>query len=256
MGERVRRRLKGWPSYLPNFSTTTPQVKIDGSKGFMKPPQGYGCYAGVGDRGILGAPIPGLDLTIMDMRPGGARRVIIPPALAFGARGVGGVTGSKIPPNSVIFVEVELVDLGDEPVMDPDQLAFLRYGRSGSSLCLTHAHTCSLTRTHPPPALPLTHTHPHTHTPTHSPARDNPLPVDRLVVAGPERAVVADAGGLGGGDDSGPGAAPAPVSGSGGPVVGGGGAVSAAGDGGPSANGGQGKQAETSRAELPPVAGS
>jgi hypothetical protein len=56
-------------------------VKIDGSKGFMKPPGGYGCYAGVGDRGIMGAPIVGLDLMLMDMQAGSARRVVIPPSV-------------------------------------------------------------------------------------------------------------------------------------------------------------------------------
>lgn len=43
-----------------------------------------------------------------------------------GDRGAGGFTGSKIPPGSNLFFEVELVELGDEPLLDDEQREFLR----------------------------------------------------------------------------------------------------------------------------------
>lgn len=36
------------------------------------------------------------------------------------------MTGSKIPPNAPIYMELEVLELGDEPVMDPAQEEFLR----------------------------------------------------------------------------------------------------------------------------------
>ena len=55
----------------------------------------------------VGQVIPGWDEGIMLLKKGSSATLIIPPELAYGSAGAGGV----IPPNSTLIFEVELVDI-------------------------------------------------------------------------------------------------------------------------------------------------
>ena len=73
-------------------------TKFDSSKDRNKP---FSFRLGAGQ------VIKGWDEGVEGMKIGGTRKLVIPPQLAYGARGA----GSAIPPNATLLFEVELLDL-------------------------------------------------------------------------------------------------------------------------------------------------
>ena len=77
-----------------------------------------------------GMVIAGWDEGISMMRKGGKARLIIPPQLAYGSRGAGGV----IPPDATLTFEVELVEIRPGPAAAPQAVADGDYATTASGL--------------------------------------------------------------------------------------------------------------------------
>eukprot|EP00775_Hariotina_reticulata_P010263 gene10263-10422_t len=85
---------------------------------FMTSRQGIGVTGGnplgfdVGQpAGAAGSTLAGIDLGVRGMRVGGQRRLLVPPELAYGNKGVG-----EIPPNATLQIDVELLSIKTSPL--------------------------------------------------------------------------------------------------------------------------------------------
>ena len=87
--------------------------KIDGSKGLF------------GDKPFefnvgTSAVIAGWDISLMDMKVGEARKLVIPSDLGYGDKGIG-----PIPGGATLYFDVELTGLGSMPTLNADQQKWL-----------------------------------------------------------------------------------------------------------------------------------
>lgn len=81
--------------------------------------------------GFLGRPLPvivgigrvirGWDLTLLDMKVGEIRRIVVPSDLGYGDKGAGG----SIPPKATLFFEVQLAEMDPVPFITEAQQKWL-----------------------------------------------------------------------------------------------------------------------------------
>ena len=109
--QRAQKVKAKYTLYLNGFPDDTPNSKkVDSSK--LAP---FGFVAGVSQ------VIKGWDLTVLDMKKGEARRIIVPSSLGYGDRGAGGA----IPGGATLYFDIELADIGEMSKLGPEQLKWL-----------------------------------------------------------------------------------------------------------------------------------
>lgn len=112
---RAQKVKASYTLYLNGFpEDTSASKKIDSSKGLFGDVP-FEFVAGVSQ------VIKGWDLSILDMRAGEARRLIIPSDLGYGDRGA----GNSIPGGSTLYFDIELIERGPLPRLTPEQTKWL-----------------------------------------------------------------------------------------------------------------------------------
>jgi FKBP-type peptidyl-prolyl cis-trans isomerase len=112
--ERSQKVKTLYTLYLGGFAEDGGK-QIDSSKKWFGLEKPFEFVAGVSQ------VIKAWDLSILDMRVGEARRLIVPPDLGYGEKGAGG----SIPGGSTLYFEMELVEVGAKPKLRPEQEKWL-----------------------------------------------------------------------------------------------------------------------------------
>ena len=111
--ERAQKVSVDYTLWIDGFE----KKQIDSSKGSAFPPRlpaPFTFSVGVGE------VIPGWDRTVKQMRAGETRRVIIPPELGYGPKGIG-----PIPGGAQLYFEMTLLELKPKPQLTEKQLQWL-----------------------------------------------------------------------------------------------------------------------------------
>jgi peptidylprolyl isomerase len=113
--QRAQKVKAKYTLYLNGFPDDNPNAKkVDSSKGpFGEKPLEF--VAGVSQ------VIKGWDLTVLDMKVGEERRIVVPSDLGYGEKGAGGA----IPGGATLYFDMELVEIGEMSKLGPQQLKWL-----------------------------------------------------------------------------------------------------------------------------------
>ena len=112
--QRAQKAVVDYTLWLNDFEGK----QVDTSKGTLlpipRPPSPFAFNVGVGE------VIPGWDKTVRQMHIGEKRRVVVPPSLGYGEKGIG-----PIPGGAKLYFEIELLELKPPPTLTEKQLEWL-----------------------------------------------------------------------------------------------------------------------------------
>ena len=111
-GDKPQRAQKVYTKYTL-WTGGFEEKQVDSNTGFLGRP--LGVIVGVGQ------VIKGWDLTLLDMKEGEARRIIVPSDLGYGDKGAGG----SIPPKATLYFEMEITSMDPMPTLNDEQKKWL-----------------------------------------------------------------------------------------------------------------------------------